>query len=62
MKGKKTMKNNRVLGRVGARELTMEETEQVAGSIQVHTLFCTAMQTTAAHPGDGDGCSGDHDL
>jgi hypothetical protein len=56
------MRNNRVLGRVGARELTMEETEQVAGSLQVHTLFCTAMQTTAAHPGDGDGCSGDHDL
>jgi hypothetical protein len=56
------MKTNRVLSRLGARELTMEETEQVAGSLQVHTLFCTAMNTTAAHPGDGDGCNGDHDL
>jgi hypothetical protein len=54
--------NNRVLSRVGARELTMDETEQIAGSITVHTLVCTAMETTAARPGDGDGCSGDHDL
>jgi hypothetical protein len=53
---------NRVLGRVGARELTNNETEMVAGGLQVHTLVCTAMETTAARPGDGDGCNGDHDL
>jgi hypothetical protein len=55
-------KTGRVLSRIGARELTMPETEQVAGSIQVMTRFCTAMHTTAAHPGDGDGCSSDNDL
>jgi hypothetical protein len=56
------MKSNRVLGRLGARELETPETELVAGGFQVHTLVCTAMETTAARPGDGDGCSGDHDL
>jgi|HubBroStandDraft_3_1064219.scaffolds.fasta_scaffold889780_1 hypothetical protein len=54
--------NNRVLSRLGARELTLEETTRVAGSGQFHTEVCTAMRTTAARPGDGDGCSGDHDL
>ncbi len=53
--------NNRVLSRLGARELTVEETEIVSGSLQFHTLLCTAMQTTAASPGDGDGCNGDMD-
>ncbi len=53
--------NNRVLGRKGARELTVEETEIVSGSLQFQTLLCTAMQTTAARPGDGDGCNGDMD-
>jgi hypothetical protein len=53
--------HNRVLSRLGARELTVEETELVAGSLQVHTLVCTALETTARRPGDGDGCSGDMD-
>jgi hypothetical protein len=53
--------NNRVLGRLGARPLTVQETELVAGSLQFHTLVCTAMQTTALHLGDGDGCAADHD-
>lgn len=51
--------DNRVLGRVGARSLTMEETESVSGSIQ--TLVCTTTRTTGAHPFDGDGCSADND-
>ena len=54
--------SNRVLGRLGAHELTITETELVAGGITVHTNVCTAMETTAARPGDGDGCNGDHDL
>jgi hypothetical protein len=53
--------NNRVLIRKGARELSMPEIEQVAGSFQVHTLICTAMNTTGHAPGDGDGCNADHD-
>lgn len=56
------MKGNRVLGRLGARQLETPETEMVAGGIVVHTNVCTAMETTAARPGDGDGCNGDHDL
>ncbi len=56
------MKGNRVLGRLGARELTTPETELVGGGITVHTLVCTAMETTAACPGDGDGCNCDQDL
>jgi hypothetical protein len=59
---RKTMKGNRVLGRLGARQLETPETELVAGGLQVHTLVCTAMETTAARPGDGDGCNGDMDL
>lgn len=54
------MKQERVLGRTGARELTVKEVEMVAGAFI--TLICTAMNTTAAHPGDGDGCNRDHDL
>jgi hypothetical protein len=53
--------DSRVLSRLGARELTIEETLLVAGSIQFHTLVCTAMHTTRARPGDGDGCNADHD-
>jgi hypothetical protein len=53
---------NRVLSRLGARELTVEETVIVGGALQVTTLVCTAMHTTHRHPGDGDGCGGaDHD-
>lgn len=51
--------DNRVLGRTGARTLTMEETYSVSGSIQ--TLVCTTTRTTGAHPFDGDGCSADND-
>jgi hypothetical protein len=53
--------DNRVLGRMGARALTVEETAIVSGSLQVSTQFCTAMNTTNRHPGDGDGCNADHD-
>lgn len=50
---------NRILGRRGARELTIPEIDQVAGSL--NTRFCTAMSTTGLAPGDGDGCNADHD-
>jgi hypothetical protein len=51
--------NNRVLSRLGARELTREETECVSGSLAYHTLVCTIVlaTTTVTGPGDGDGCS-----
>jgi hypothetical protein len=57
MKGK-TMKE-RVLIRLGARELTVEETQLVVGSIGFHTNVCTAIVAvaTVTGPGDGDGCS-----
>ena len=51
--------NNRVLGRTGARDLTIKEIQQVAGGFI--TLICTEMNTTAHAPGDGDGCNADHD-
>jgi hypothetical protein len=53
------LENNRVLSRLGARELTVEETELVSGSLQFHTNVCTAILATATTtgPGDGDGCS-----
>jgi hypothetical protein len=53
------MKDKRVLSRLGARELTVEETQLVAGSIQFHTNVCTAVVAvaTVTGPGDGDGCS-----
>ena len=53
--------DRRVLGRMGARELAVEETEQVAGSIHVHTNVCTALTTTGHSFGDGDGCGNDND-
>jgi hypothetical protein len=56
-------KDNRVLCRRGARELTLDEAEFVSGAGAVHTLVCTAITVaTATHtgPGDGDGC-GDTD-
>ncbi len=49
--------NNRVLSRVGARELTVEEVEQVAGSLAAHTNVCSLATTTVT--GDGDAC---HDM
>jgi hypothetical protein len=51
--------NNRVLGRQGARDLTIPETEMVAGGLVVHTNICSAPQTSAL--GDADGCGGDLD-
>jgi hypothetical protein len=51
---------NRVLVRAGARELTVEETDQVsAADMAFKTLVCTALMRTATvtGPGDGDGCS-----
>jgi hypothetical protein len=54
-------KSDRVLSRLGARDLSIPEIELVSGSFQVHTLICTAMNTTHHAPGDGDGCNADHD-
>jgi hypothetical protein len=59
--GDNDVQEARVLSRLGARELTVEETLLVAGSIEVFTRVCTAMHTTAARPGDGDACNSDHD-
>jgi hypothetical protein len=53
-------KQERVLLRRGARELTAEETDQVsAAEMAFKTLVCTALMRTATvtGPGDGDGCS-----
>jgi hypothetical protein len=50
---------NRVLARSGARELTMEEIDQVSAAMQNHTNVCTAAMpfATVTGSGDGDGCS-----
>lgn len=52
-------KENRVLGRRGARDITTQELDYVSGAVQFHTLVCTAIMATATvtGPGDGDGCS-----
>jgi hypothetical protein len=54
--------DNRVLVRVGARELTIEEIDYVSAAAPVHTNVCTAPFATSTHTGagDGDGC-GDTD-
>lgn len=44
----------RVLGRLGARELTVEEAEWVGGSQIVHTNVCSFFVHTVT--GDGDAC------
>jgi hypothetical protein len=53
--------DNRVLGRIGARVISMEEVEYVngAGNGAFKTLVCTAVTATGTvtGPGDGDGCS-----
>lgn len=51
--------DNRVLARAGARELTIDEIDQVSAAIQNHTNVCTAIMATATATGsgDGDGCS-----
>jgi hypothetical protein len=52
------MNDNRVLVRVGARELTIEEIDYVSAGQIRHTNVCTAVLATATHTGgDGDGCS-----
>jgi hypothetical protein len=50
---------NRVLVRKGARELTIDEIDQVSAAIQKHTNVCTAAMpfATVTGSGDGDGCS-----
>ena len=50
--------DNRVLARAGARELTIEEVDQVSAAMG-HTNVCTAIMATATATGsgDGDGCS-----
>jgi len=51
--------NNRVLSRRGARDITTQELDYVAGAAAAHTLVCTAVMATGTvtGPGDGDGCS-----
>jgi hypothetical protein len=50
--------DNRVLGRIGARDLSTEELDFVAGGT-AHTLNCTGIRSTVS--GDGDACL-DHDV
>lgn len=53
-------KENRVLGRMGARDISTQELDQVSGGGNAfHTLVCTAVLATGTitGPGDGDGCS-----
>ncbi len=50
-------KENRVLSRLGARELSHEEIESVAGATTFHTNVCTYATMTMTGSGDGDGCS-----
>jgi hypothetical protein len=53
--------NNRVLNRIGARELTAPEAEFVYGAAAFNTLVCTLpvfnVRTQTHTGGDGDGCS-----
>jgi hypothetical protein len=49
--------DHRVLGRLGARELSLEEIECVSGSRAAHTDVCTLATMTTTGSGDGDGCS-----
>lgn len=54
-----TQDDNRVLARKGARELAIDEIDQVSAAMQAHTNVCTAIMANATHTGagDGDGCS-----
>ena len=51
--------DSRVLCRVGARELTIDEADFVSAAMGFRTTVCTAIMVTATAtgPGDGDGCS-----
>jgi len=53
-------RDNRVLGRVGARDLTPEEVDYVTAAGGAHTNFCSLVATSTS-TGDGDGC-GDLDV
>ena len=46
--------DNRVLNRMGAREVTAEEVKQVTGSGNFNTNVCTISLDTGAK--DGDAC------
>ncbi len=48
-----TQDDNRVLGRLGARELTREEVELVSGSGFEHTNVITFNPVTGQRDGDG---------
>ncbi|HLJ86888.1 MAG TPA: hypothetical protein VKZ53_08690 [Candidatus Angelobacter sp.] len=49
--------NNRVLIRLGARELTVEEVNKVAGGIRIHTAtLCSIDPETRTHDGDVGEC------
>jgi len=52
-------KENRVLVRRGARDITTQELDLVNGAAAANTLVCTAIMATGTvtGPGDGDGCS-----
>ncbi|HXB19848.1 MAG TPA: hypothetical protein VNV88_00635 [Candidatus Solibacter sp.] len=47
-------RETRVLGRIGARELTREELEYVSGAGTLHTNNCTINLSTGTR--DGDAC------
>jgi hypothetical protein len=46
-------KSNRVLSRIGARQLTSEEVERVSGSGPQHTNVITVNPKTGQRDGDG---------
>jgi hypothetical protein len=51
-------RDDRVLGRKGARELTRSEAERVTGSVRIVTqTVCTNLFNTAAFDGDPGECS-----
>ena len=51
------MKDNRVLQRIGARELTGEETEHITAAINTLTAFCSAPQPKyPTGDSDHEGC------
>jgi hypothetical protein len=52
----KSNETNRVLSRLGARELTPQEAERVSGSGQAHTNVCTIVNPKTGKA-DGDGCA-----
>jgi len=49
--------DNRVLQRIGARELTRDEVEQITGAINTLTAFCSAPQPKyPSGDSDHEGC------